>query len=153
MSGPRTPSSHGSLVPSIVLLVFVALYAATGFWTLDPASRAVPLLAAGVTALLIVIELVKRSTTARREPLVHSGSTSGSAHERRVLASVIGAVAGVYLVGFLVALPIYLALTIALIGRQPWRLAVVTAGLTTAGIYLAFEVVLSYRLFAGVVFS
>jgi len=153
MSAPRDRQPGGVLATSVTLLVFSAAYAASGYWTLDPASRAVPLLAAGVTAVLIAIELAKRVATRVRQPAPRDDSPLDRRHELRVLASVVAAVIGVYLVGFLLALPVYLAVAIAWLGRQPWRVAIATAALTTAGIYLAFEVVLSYRLFAGVLFS
>jgi hypothetical protein len=141
------------MTTSIVLLLFVAGYAAIGLTTLDAASRAVPLLAALVTAVLIGIEIVKRLSAHATADTPAAESTASVGHELRVLGSVVAAVAGIYVAGFLVALPLYVALAIALIGRQPWRIAVATAAVTTAVIYVAFEVVLSYRLFAGVLFS
>jgi len=153
MSAPHDRQPRGALATSVTLLAFIAGYAATGYWTLDPASRAVPLLAAGVTAVLIAIELGKRVATRARQSAPHDESPVDRRHELRVLASVVAAITGIYLVGFLIALPVYLAVAIAWLGRQPWRVAIATAALTTAGIYLAFEIVLSYRLFAGVLFS
>ena len=141
------------MTTSIVLLLFVATYAAIGLTTLDAASRAVPLLAALVTAVLIGIELVKRFSAKTAADARTEKSTAGIGHELRVLGSVVAAVAGIYIVGFLVALPLYVAFAIALIGRQPWRIAIATAAVTSAAIYIAFEVVLSYRLYAGVLFS
>ncbi len=137
----------------IVLLLFVAAYAVIGMTTLDPASRAVPLLAALVTAVLIGIELVKRFSAKTATDTRTEESTASVGHELRVLGSVVAVVAGIYVVGFLVAVPLYVAFAIALIGRQSWRVAIATAAVTTAAIYVAFEVVLSYRLFAGILFS
>ena len=137
----------------IVLLLFVAAYAVIGMTTLDPASRAVPLLAALVTAVLIGIELVKRFSAKTATDTRTEKSTASVGHELRVLGSVVAVVAGIYVVGFLVAVPLYVAFAIALIGRQSWRVAIATAAVTTAAIYVAFEVVLSYRLFAGILFS
>jgi len=153
MSAPRHGGHRNALATSLVLLIFVCLYAATGYWTLDPASRAVPLLAALVTAVLIVCELVKRIRVRAPAGEQSHDRSAGVSYELLVLASVVAAVAGIYVVGFLVALPLYLALAIALLGRQPWRIAIATAALTTIAIYVAFEVVLSYRLYAGIVFS
>ena len=153
MSAPRHGRRRSALATSFVLLIFVCLYAATGYWTLDPSSRAVPLLAALVTAVLIVFELTKRIRDRAPAGEEAQDRSAGVRYELLVLASVVAAVAGIYVVGFLVALPLYLALAIALLGRQPWRIAIATAALTTIAIYVAFEVVLSYRLYAGIVFS
>jgi hypothetical protein len=153
VNAPHEHPRRSALATSVILLIFVALYAATGYFTLDPASRAVPLLAALVTGGLIGVELIKRLSASTAAAAAATEAKSAVVHELRVLASIVAVVLGIYLVGFLVALPIYVALAIALIGRQPWRVAILTAAATTAAIYVAFEVVLSYRLFAGVVFS
>ena len=153
MTTKFSTSRASAVATSIVLLLFVTAYAAIGLTTLDAASRAVPLLAALVTAVLIGIEIVKRLSAKTVADTPAAESTANVGHELRVLGSIAAAVAGIYVVGFFVALPLYVAFSIALIGRQPWRVAVATAAVTTAAIYVAFEVVLSYRLFAGVLFS
>lgn len=153
MTTKHSTSRASAVATSIVLLAFVAAYAAIGLTTLDAASRAVPLLAALVTAVLLGIEIVKRLSASAADATSVAESTTSIGHELRVLGSVAAAVAGIYVAGFLIALPLYVALAIALIGRQPWRIAIATAAVTIAAIYVAFEVVLSYRLFAGVLFS
>jgi len=160
MTGAPDRTRTGSLIAALVLLAFVGAYMLTGYLTLDEASRKVPMLAGIVTVLLLGLEILRTITPSRRSG---SGVTVAPGHdsghgpvlvsESRVLGSVIAGVAGVYLLGFLIAIPLYLAAAITLVGGKPLRIAVLTALLTTASIYVAFELLLSYRLFGGVLFS
>lgn len=159
MSKDIQGSRVGPIVAASIILVFVAAYMATGYLTLDRASRAVPLLAAMVTVGLLCVELLKRArprgaaeTSRRIHAVRQSRPAGGTATEWRVLLSILLLVAGIYLLGFLITIPIYLIGTITLLGRKPLPVAVITAALTTVAIYGAFEVLLSYRLFAGVLF-
>jgi hypothetical protein len=70
-----------------------------------------------------------------------------------VLSSVVALVAGFYLVGIVIVLPLYLVGAITLIGGKPLRLALAIAIATTAAIYAAFELLLSLRLFPGILFG
>lgn len=160
MNAAKHGAPAGSLAAALVLLTFVGAYMLTGYLTLDEASRKVPILAGIVTVLLLGLEIFR--TLARAGPddagdrgIPNPVASHGPAQvsEALVLGSVIAAVAGVYLFGFLIAIPVYLIATITLIGRKPVRTAVLTALLTTASIYVAFELLLSYRLFGGVLFS
>lgn len=149
-----TRPTNGSIAAALAILAFVVAYMADGYLTLDPASRNVPLLAGTVTIVLALVELARSITVRRRLPApadASSGAPRG--REWQVLASVAGAIAGVYLLGFLVAIPVYLGVAVGLIGGRSWRAAAVTAALTTVAIYVAFELLLSYRLFAGVLLS
>jgi hypothetical protein len=62
-------------------------------------------------------------------------------------------VVAIYLVGFLVAIPLYLYASIAFLGQQSRRSALIVALVTSLVIYLVFEVALAYDLFAGVLLS
>jgi hypothetical protein len=146
--------------PALVLLAFVLAYFVIGYTTLDAASRQVPLLAAVVTAALLVFDIgrtvLRRHDSAR--PARHLAAAAPQAPpsvrtEITVLGSVVAAVVGIYLVGFLIAMPLYLFAAITLIGGRPKRVAAAAALATTLFIYAAFAWLLSYRLFPGVLFS
>jgi hypothetical protein len=148
------------LLAASVILLFVIAYAVVGYLSVDPASRRVPLLTGGVTSLLIVVEILRQCLKKNAGAKEAKGDSS-DAHapattlrgEATVLLSIAGVVTGIYLLGFLIAIPFYLVAAITLLGRRPVRTAVITAALTAIAIYVAFEVLLSYRLFAGVLFS
>jgi hypothetical protein len=72
--------------------------------------------------------------------------------EYAAILLVAAGVAGVYLLGFLIAIPLYLFASIAFLGQQSMRVATIVALLTSLALYLVFEVVLDYRLFGGVLF-
>jgi hypothetical protein len=159
MSKDIQKSRLGPIVAASIILVFVAAYMTTGYLTLDQASRAVPLLAGMVTVGLLCVELFKRArpggatgTSRRTHGAQQNRPAGGTATEWQVLLSILLLVAGIYFTGFLVTIPLYLIGTITLLGGKPLRVAVVTAVLTTVAIYGAFEVLLSYRLFPGVLF-
>lgn len=149
-----------SVVPAIVLLICVAAYMADGYLTLDPASRNVPLLAGAVTIGLLLAELLRAGLTRRHtaSPILAAsrrdrGIVAARGKEWQVLLSVAAVIGGIYLLGFHIAIPAYLVIAIRLIGRRSWRTAALTAILATAAIHGAFEQLLAYRLFPGVLFS
>ena len=148
------------LAPSALILLFIIGYIATGYLTLDEASRAVPMLASFTTLFLLSLDLLKEFRTPVTRPASgdgagqqDSGPDVSLAHELKAIGCVGGAVAGVYVIGFLAAIPLYLVVPIAYLGRQPLRLAAIIALLWSLLIYLVFEVALSYQLYPGVIFS
>ncbi|MDH3352287.1 MAG: tripartite tricarboxylate transporter TctB family protein [Gammaproteobacteria bacterium] len=159
MSGQANEKREISYLPSVVILLFIVGYLVTGYLTLDETTRLVPLMAAGVT---LVLALLDGFTTVRRGQISDEGKTSAvdrsaatATRRRAVLAvsTVAGGVAAIYLVGFLVAMPLYLFASITYLGKQSAKIAVIAALLTMLSIYLVFEVALSYKLFPGVLFS
>ena len=147
-----------SLLPSIATLLFVVAYLVLGFVTLDETTRRVPLLAGMVTLVLVVIDIarvVSRGGARSGSWVVEGGGVKVPESPGREYAAILlvaAGVAGIYLLGFLVALPLYLFASIAFLGRQSMRIATVVALLTSLALYLVFEVALDYQLFAGVLF-
>lgn len=145
------------LVPAAVILAFVVGYLAVGLLTIDATSRIVPLLAAGVTALLLVIDMLRVVLGHRSDDnATPEGGGVQAVDPRRELVAVLSVVVGVaaiYVAGFLVAIPLYLFASIAFLGRQPIRSAAIVAVVATLVVYLVFEVLLAYDLYAGVLFE
>lgn len=148
-----------SVLPSAVILVFVVFYLITGYLSLDDTTRRVPLLAGVVTLVLVVIDIAR--------VIVRGGAQSGSwvvegggvqvpesrGRELAAISLVAAGVAAIYLLGFLIAIPLYLFASIAFLGQQSSRAAVAVALLTSLVIYVVFEVVLDYPLFPGLLFA
>ncbi len=148
-----------SVLPSAVILVFVVFYLITGYLSLDDTTRRVPLLAGVVTLVLAVIDIAR--------VIVRGGAQSGSwvvegggvqvpesrGRELAAISLVAAGVAAIYLLGFLIAIPLYLFASIAFLGQQSSRAAVAVALLTSLVIYVVFEVVLDYPLFPGLLFA
>jgi hypothetical protein len=147
-----------SLLPSIAALLFVVAYLVVGFVTLDETTRRVPLLAGMVTLVLLAIDIarvVSRGGARSGSWVVEGGGVKAPESPGREYAAILlvaAGVAGIYLLGFLISIPLYLFASIAFLGRQSLRLATVVSLLTSLAVYLVFEVALDYQLFAGILF-
>ena len=155
MSRANTNRPKTGLRPSIAILVFVIAYLGSGYLTLDDTTRFVPLMAGGVTLLLLVIDML-RTAFARGGVVGTNDEDTASAppgRELKAIGYVAGAVATIYLLGFSVAIPVYLFTSIAYLGKQSIRTALTVALLTSLAIYLIFEVLLAYKLYPGMLFA
>lgn len=145
------------IVPAAVILAFVLGYLVVGLVTLDATTRTVPLLAGGVTLALLVIDIVRvmLGHVADESGVREGGGVTEVRPQREIAAIlfVIGGVAAIYLGGFLVAIPLYLFASIAWLGRQPIRSAAIVAVIATLVLYVVFEVLLAYDLYAGLLFE
>lgn len=157
MTTPATEYRGSSLVPSIVVGVFIIGYLVTGYRTLDETTRVVPLLTGGITLLLLIADLLRGLLGRKAGDAAATPDEPGQVvtHGREISAIlfVAGGVAAIYLVGFLIAIPLYLYVSIAFLGQQNHRIALTISLLTSLAIYLVFEVALAYDLFAGVLLS
>lgn len=158
MSPQSTRHRAGGWLPSIAILVFILGYLVSGYLTLDATTRWVPLLAASVTLLLLIIDLLQLGRRKSRGDVRDVASTDAtvSAAPRREIAAILfvaGGVAAIYVLGFLIAIPLYLFMSIAYLGQQTKRIALIVALVTSLIIYIVFEVALAYDLYAGLLFS
>lgn len=158
MSG-RGAGNTASLLARIAVLVFVLAYLLIGLNTLDATTRFVPVLAAGVTLLLVIADLLKTllGRTVEHGDAAEGGgvSTEGvtAGRELAAIGLVAAGVAAVYFAGFLVAIPLYLFVSIAWLGKQPVRTALVVTLVTSVAIFLVFEFGLAYNLHRGTFFQ
>lgn len=152
-------SSHGTnepgrLLPVIVIAAVVAAYMLTGFFTLDADQRRVPMLTGYLTLVLLVLEAFS-NRFARRRTRDKSPATPSIPVSREILALayVAALVMGIYFVGYLVAIPVYLFVSLVWLGSQPVRRSAIITVTASIAIYLIFQLTLSYRLFKGLLFS
>lgn len=159
MSGPGNKELRRSLLPSAATFVFVVAYLIAGYVTLDETTRYVPLLTGAVTLLLLIMDIVRivlRGAAQSGSWVVEGGGVKVPESRGRELAAIVlvaAGVAAIYLLGFLLAIPLYLFASIAYLGQQPMRVSVIVTVLTSLALYLVFEVALDYRLYPGVLFS
>ncbi len=155
---PTGANAGRRLWPVLVVLGFVLAYIVTGFVSLDPTTRFVPVLAAGVTLLLVLADLLRIMLGRDHDP---KGAGEGGgvaiegvapAREFGAIALVAAGVAAVYYLGFHVAIPLYLFVSVRWLGRQPVRTALIVTAATSLAIFLVFEVLLAYDLHRGVLF-
>lgn len=140
----------------LLLLVLTVAYLGTAYATLEGMSRRLPLLAAYATIFLLLVELLRCWI---QEPGPESkrkrDAAIGVCVSREIygLSCVIGCLMGIYFVGFYVAIPAYILVSIALLGKQSPVTAVLASLMTSLSIYVVFDVLLGYQLFAGVLLS
>lgn len=159
MNPPGSDRKESRQWPLLVIGVFVVSYLLVGYLTLDVTGRRVPIIAAAVTLTLVIIEWLRgrfrpdgRDNGEQREG--GGVQASGSAgREVLAIAFVAGGVVGIYLLGFTVAIPLYLFSSIAYLGKQSLRTAAIVSAISSLTIYVVFELLLSYRLYPGMFFS
>lgn len=143
-----------NILPSALIVLFVIGYLLTAFLTLDATTRRVPVLAGFVTLVLLAIDILKEVLSGgERSVSLDADSRSPRGREITAIIFVAGGVAGIYVIGFLAAIPLYLIISIAYLGGQPIRVAVIVALIASMSIYLIFDLALAYRLFPGILFS
>jgi hypothetical protein len=163
MSGITNRRDFGAAVFVLVGAVVFLLWTQT----IPPRATAMPTLVAWLTIGLALIDVVAQTETKigrlfRRfvsAEQVIEWKAQGDGEEAswgRVLLSVlwvVGYLAGAYLVGFLVATPLYAALYMVLHGGKSLRAAVIAAVVTTVLIWLTFEIAFKYPLYPGILFG
>ena len=148
----------------VVLAAAIAFLAWARSYSAEEA--AAPALVAWLTLVLSLVDAVARTETRAGRllgRLVSVGhvvewraGSEAEAGARRVLASVfwvLAYLAGVLVVGFLVATPAYVFLYMALYGRKRLRSSALGALLTTAAIWGTFELLFRYPLYPGALFG
>jgi hypothetical protein len=151
---------------ALVVLVFAVVFL---LWTQTIPARAtaMPTLVAWLAIALALIDVVAQTETAVGRAVrrfvaaekVIEWKAQGDGEDAtwgRVLLSVLWVVAflvGVYLVGFLLTTPVYVLLYMLLHGGKSLRTAGIAAVLTTALIWLTFEIAFKYPLYPGILFG
>ena len=159
MSRPVKDKQTISLLPSIVIFAFIVSYIVSGYFMLDESTRLVPLLAGIVTLVLLILDMLMTRFGAGGDRETEQAEGGGvivpesRGRELTAILFVAGGVAGIYLVGFLISIPLYLFASIAYLGNQSTKIALIVALVASLLIYLLFEVALDYQLFPGVLFS
>jgi hypothetical protein len=143
-----------SVLPTLLVLVFVIAYLITAYQTLDPDSRHLPVMTAWLTIFLLVLDLFfSLSGRNAGKGIEKSSLDVPLSAELKGVVSLVCLVAGVYFFGFYPAGLLYMLLAIWWLGQQPLRVAIITSLSTIAAIYLIFEKALAFQLFAGILFS
>jgi hypothetical protein len=151
------------LAVSIGVLVFFVVVLVWTFRFPESRGQEFPALVSVTAIVLCLIDMVTHTDTAagRRLAAVLSGSirptasamTRGVRRETIAILWIAGATAVMVLAGFLVGIPVYVFCYMVLHARRPVRQGVIAALVTTGAIWLAFELLLSYQLFRGVLFG
>lgn len=151
-----------SLVPPALLAIVAAAtwYAASGY---GATARQLPMLVAGGIVVLATLDLLSRLPGAIGQVLRTALGAGFDEPEIELRAAwqreiaqvgwVVAAVAAVVLVGFLVAIPLFVFLYSRLNGSRSTPASVLAAVLATAAVALVFELLLDYTLYRGILFG
>lgn len=158
MKKSKVHQNTTSLAPVIFILCFTIGYILTGYMALDEDSRHVPVLTGFVTILLLVFESMKRFVFKETEAAEDTSSAEVEVNvplSREVTGILYIAVfaMAIFFLGFYIAIPLYLFVAIAYLGKQQKKSAVTVAVIASVVIYVVFELLLETRLFQGVLFS
>jgi hypothetical protein len=135
--------------------------------TYPPRASALPKLVGWITIMLALIDVVSQFDTPwglflRRVTGLDRAGIAGPAepksdpdwrHVARALLWVVGYLVVVVGVGFLIATPIYLFCYMLFFARKALRASAAAAVITTASIWLLFEVLFRYPLYPGMLFG
>jgi hypothetical protein len=158
-SADAVPASRGEWAFSAFVLVFIVGYLFESY-TYDEDERTVPLLAAWSTLAIFVLDvLVMSNTRVGRIVAIVFPRVGGPLDQSpaKLAASLFawftGLGVGIYLVGFLITIPLYVIASLMLRGRKPFRTAAIFAASVFAVIWIVFEWLMGYELYRGVLFG
>ncbi|MBI4632518.1 MAG: tripartite tricarboxylate transporter TctB family protein [Deltaproteobacteria bacterium] len=141
-----------------LLLFFSLLFAAT--WQYDARARLAPLLLVVPAIILSAVHLwiIYRHPRLQEEAAEGGGEESFEidapfSEERKMIGWFIFFAVLIWLVGFLVATPVFLLIFLRLWAKERWPLTIAIAGISTVVIYLLVEVAFRVILYRGWIFS
>ncbi|MFC1815009.1 tripartite tricarboxylate transporter TctB family protein [Thermodesulfobacteriota bacterium] len=139
-----------------LVTMVVAVIMSLGFDYIE--AKLLPLLTSSVILLLTITELVTEVLHGRAQTVTNEEAQLKVKSDRETwqfasaLGWIIGLLLGVYVVGFLVVIPLFTFSYLKVHGRH-WRTSVSFAGIVTIALYLIFELGLRSNLFRGLIFS
>ncbi|MBP1849409.1 tripartite tricarboxylate transporter TctB family protein [Rhizobium halophytocola] len=150
--------------PAVVLLVIAISFLVTSM-DYDVSTRAMPLVVAVMTTVLLLVEILAQRRDRLGEQLrrIFAGSPKieidtglGNPQVRREIAAVLWVLAFLVLavlVGFYVAIPVYVFCYLWLYARKTLFKSAVTGVGIVALLYVLFQVLLDYKIFGGILFG
>lgn len=153
-----------AIIPSVILIALVLGYMTTGLGY-SAATRAMPLAVAGLTLALLVVDLLSQGDgrTGRTLRRAFGGAAAlrpGSGGERAPLLAELSALAWIagftvlaVVLGFYLAIPLYVTAYLRLFARKPLWIALLVGLVLTALLYAVFQMLLGYRIFPGLIFG
>lgn len=155
----RTKHLYASLLILALALAFQALS-----FELPEKSRMMPALVGWIAIVLCVLDVIAQTETAvgRWIARVLSGSAHATSDDKpppglraelKAFSWIVFAAAGVTLFGFYWTVPVYVFVYTVFRGGKPLVMAGLTALGATLAIWVAFELLLEYEIYRGLLFS
>jgi len=149
-------ASRGEWAFSAFVLAFIVGYLLESY-TYEEDERTVPLLAAWATLAIYVLDVLLMSNTRAGRvvaivfPRVRGPLDQGPAKLAASLFSwFTGLAIGIYLVGFLITIPLYVIASLMLRGRRQFKTATIFSAGIFAMVWIVFEWLMGYELYRGV---
>jgi hypothetical protein len=130
-------------MPSVGLAILTVVFLATAY-RYPPQARAFPVAVAWVMLFLIAIDIFSRKTAEDNPP---------AARQLRAVTWLAVFVLALVLIGILYTVPLFIAASLRFRGHRSWITSLLTAAITTSGIWLLFAVVLRLDLYPGYFFA
>lgn len=148
---------RGNFYFLVILLAFMLAVVALSVNMPEIKSKLLPLMIGGTILLLVVIGLRQEISSKRKPQTAEADRDEGADEEKSGFRTqlpmwgwILGFTAGIYLVGFILAVVLFILAFMKLHGTK-WTVTVACAAVTAAAIYLIFTVVLRVHLYPGVV--
>ncbi len=150
---------NGNLVSLVVIIAAMLLVIGTALGMQYFSSKLVPIIVGGAVLVLTAIELAKELRSRSKQAATESsdeeeeGKKTGESWRKYLVNAgwVAGFILEIILLGYLIAIPLFLISYMRWLGTR-WLVAIVFAALTTALIYGIFVVALKTQLYQGLVF-
>ncbi|MFC1945323.1 tripartite tricarboxylate transporter permease [Chloroflexota bacterium] len=157
----------GSFWFTVLILLIISVFVIVSF-DYNVAARMIPLII-GITSLVLTIlvlisarypglikifdiSLTAVATGGKSDAAVASEVAVGR-KVLTILAWIVGLFILVYMVGFLIAVPVFILLYIKFSGRKSWLNTLITAAIMGGFVYFGFEVMMRTDMFKGILFG
>ena len=141
----------GAYFAIFVMLISLAIALGAFAYPLS-ATRRIPILMGTIIFVLAGITLIRELRSAKKQSNEDKEEEPPLSSYWQTGAWVLGVGVGIYLVGFLVAIPLFIISFLRLNGSRWWTSAII-AGCTTVIIYVVFEYLLQVHLYRGLFFN
>ena len=140
----------------IFLLIVVAVVIVASLGMPYYESKLLPLIVGGITFVLLAVELWRELHPKDKEaPLTQAEEAADKELFRRTaiaIAWVLGATLGVYLLGFIAAITLFILAYLKKQGRS-WQVSLAVAVITSTLIYGIFQFTLGFELYGGIIYN
>ena len=148
------------IVPAVLLVMMIGYFAiAIGF---PRDARMMPLLVGATLLILLPIDLIslahsrigdmlrRRVNPAAGEPIKDIG---GRGKQLTAIAWILAFAAAIFLVGIMLAVPLYITGSVRFLGGKKWSAAVLAGALAGIGNVALFQLLLGVDLYPGIFFA
>ncbi len=146
-----------TLLLIISVLVLVTAYSFSNASGLFP--RFIGWIFVGLTSVEFILQLKMQLLAVKGDQRELEADTRAHGEKKDVMKEIRGfswlalLLVLLYLLGFLVSVPVYILAFLRISAERPWKDSIIISASATLFVYLVFVQLLEYRLFAGILFG